>query len=154
MKSLSYESAMQITSQREADEYFEELVKAMMKAGRKSRQETVKIQRSNLAYFAGYYDNETRRRVEKLFKCKHPIFGSIAKKGPPTNEQVFEMGKKMGERTARPGEKRIKEWVMEEAERTGTTAGAIYAKMSRGHYKDRITVRKVNYQVGFIKEKK
>jgi hypothetical protein len=31
---------------------------------------------SNIGYFAGYFDEATRARVEKVFKAKHPIFGS------------------------------------------------------------------------------
>ncbi|TXH09637.1 MAG: hypothetical protein E6R03_16465 [Hyphomicrobiaceae bacterium] len=42
--------------------------------------------------FAGYYDSETRERVERLFKCEHPIFGAIATKGQPTAELAFALG--------------------------------------------------------------
>lgn len=52
------------------------------------------------------------------------------------------------------GEVRIKEWVHTEAERSGVTVGAVYSRLARDYYKDRIKIRKVNYQVGFIKEKK
>lgn len=55
------------------------------------------IANSNLGYYAGYFSNETRERVERLFNCAHPVFGSIAKKGAPTPEEAFEMGKKIGE---------------------------------------------------------
>jgi len=41
-----------------------------------------------VGYYAGYYDKDTRVRVEKLFKCNHPIFGS-AKDGTPTQEEAF-----------------------------------------------------------------
>ena len=54
------------------------------------------IERENIAYFAGYYDNETRARVERLFECAHPIFGAIAEKGPPSPELAFAKGQVLG----------------------------------------------------------
>jgi hypothetical protein len=40
------------------------------------------------AFFAGYYDSETRERVERLFKCQHPIFGSAQ----PTQREALAAG--------------------------------------------------------------
>lgn len=47
----------------------------------------------NLGYFAGYYSDDTRARVEKLFNCSHPVFGSIKTNGRPTGKEAFECGK-------------------------------------------------------------
>ena len=91
----AYEPAMEITDQEEADRYFLVLVGMSMKNGQ-SREEAEKIQRENLGYYAGYYDSETRARVEKLFNCAHPIFGPISQ-GEPTAEEAFEIGRKLGE---------------------------------------------------------
>jgi len=91
----TYESAMKITDQKEADKYFEMLVQESMQESGKSREEIEKIQRSNLAYLAGYYDDATRLRVERLFCCAHPIFGK-ASEHIPTIEEAFELGKKAG----------------------------------------------------------
>lgn len=85
-----YDPAMKITDQAEADAYFEECVQHCMKHG-ESREEAETIERANLGYYAGYYDYETRLRVERLFTCAHPIFGP-ALKGKPTPEEAFEMG--------------------------------------------------------------
>jgi len=41
-----------------------------------------------LGYFSGYYDTKTIQRVQKLFSCKHPIFGSVV----PTADEAFKMG--------------------------------------------------------------
>lgn len=90
----AYEPAMKITATREADVYFEALVQSCMTHG-KSRKRAEYIERSNLAYYAGYYDNDTRERVERLFNCAHPVFGPIAKYGAPTPEDAFEAGRKM-----------------------------------------------------------
>ena len=98
----AYGPAMEMTNQEEADEYFEILVLHLMKYHGKSRQEAEEIERENLGYYAGYYDNETRKRVEKLFRCSHPIFGPI-EKGVPTAEEAFEMGQKYAkERNYKP----------------------------------------------------
>lgn len=95
-----YDPAMEITDQAAADLYFQRLVSQCMERFGKSRAEAIEIQKANLGYYAGYYDNETRERVERLFNCAHPVFGSIAKSGPPTPEQAFNAGVKAGREAA------------------------------------------------------
>lgn len=46
----------------------------------------------SLGYYAGYYDNETRERVEKLFDCEHPMFGKISEMGLPSSDEAFQCG--------------------------------------------------------------
>jgi len=87
-----YGPAMEIMDQKEADAYFEKCVAHTMTFG-KTRKEAESIERQNLGYYAGYYSDETRVRVEKLYKCSHPIFGSIAENGPPTMDEAFESGR-------------------------------------------------------------
>lgn len=89
--------AMAIVDQDKADAYFEELVLEQLTACAEkdiemTRARAEEIERSNLAYYAGYYGNDVRERVERLFRCKHPVFGAIAEKGAPTMEQAFRMG--------------------------------------------------------------
>jgi hypothetical protein len=86
-----YGAAMKITEQAEADEYYERCVRHTMRFGR-TREEAENVEKQNLGYYAGYYDSETRERVERLFRCAHPVFGSIAQNGPPTSEQAFAAG--------------------------------------------------------------
>ena len=93
-----YSPAMEIKDQAAADDYFAELVLHNMSVSENTRPEAEKIERSNLGYFAGYYDHETRERVERLFKCDHPVFGSISQKGPPTPEESFAAGYTMGQK--------------------------------------------------------
>jgi hypothetical protein len=50
------------------------------------------IAKVNLGYWAGYYDHETRERVERLFACAHPVFGK-ASAGTPTPEQALAAGR-------------------------------------------------------------
>lgn len=63
-----------------------------------SREHALLLFRDNLGYYAGYYDGETRRRVEALFDCEHPVFGSIAENGTPTAEEAFRLGMEMAEK--------------------------------------------------------
>ncbi len=91
---LKYDPAMKITDQAAADVYFEKCVQHCMSHGRTCA-EAEKIERSNLGYWAGYYDHETRERVERLFKCAHPIFGKIAENGAPTAKEAFDAGMRM-----------------------------------------------------------
>jgi hypothetical protein len=106
-----YEPAMKIEEQAEADAYFELLVEHCQrkypafddKAFVPNTRETAElIERTNLGYFAGYYDHETRARVEKLFRCAHPIFGAIAVNGPPSAETALAMGYMAGARNRGP----------------------------------------------------
>jgi hypothetical protein len=78
-----YGPAMEITGQAKADAYFEKLVNLHMAKWGKSREEAEALERGNLGYYAGYYSAETRERVERLFKCSHPVFGEISKNGQP-----------------------------------------------------------------------
>lgn len=103
-----YAAAMKITEPAEAQAYFELCVEDCMSYGR-TRQEAESIERENLAYYAGYCDDETRRRVEQLFECAHPVFGKIADEnllhhGPITPEAAFQMGQRMGEKMKRDDE--------------------------------------------------
>lgn len=92
---LNYREAVEITDPNEAADYFEQLVRYYMSVKSCSREEAERVQRSNLGYFSGYYDQETRERVERLFNCVHPIFGSSAH--PPSPEEAFRLGSQMGE---------------------------------------------------------
>lgn len=91
MTASKYERAMTIVDQAEADAFFEKCVADTMSLGR-ARDEAERIERDQIGYFAGYYDGATRARVERLFRCEHPIFGSIAKNGPPSAEKALRAG--------------------------------------------------------------
>ena len=86
-----YSPAMEMADQETADAYFEKCVKHCMRHGR-SRAEAESIEKQNLGYYAGYYDSETRERVERLFKCSHPVFGSVARSGQPTAKEALAAG--------------------------------------------------------------
>lgn len=83
--------AMVIMDQGEADAYFDAMVAHKMEKESLTRERGEWMCRRNLAYYAGYYDDATRERVERLFACQHPFLGAIAK-GKPTPEEAFKMG--------------------------------------------------------------
>lgn len=92
-----YGPAMEITDEVTARAYFERCVEhAMRRFPDKTREEVEAIERSNLGYYAGYYSEATRARVERLFAAVHPIFGSMQEK-QPRPEEAFEMGKRWAE---------------------------------------------------------
>jgi|SRR5690606_17220116 len=94
--------AMKITDPEDAKQYKEAYIKFIDKFlinGRsESGQTAEEIANVNLGYYAGYFSEKVRRRVEKLFNCKHPFFGSIEERGVPTAEEVFKMGFDAGEK--------------------------------------------------------
>jgi hypothetical protein len=89
-----YSPAMEMREEAAAAEYFERLVGHSMGFGY-PREEAERIERENLGYFAGYYDHETRERVERLFACAHPIFGKISEH-VPTPEECLLTGMQIG----------------------------------------------------------
>lgn len=87
--------AMKITEPEEARQYLADYTAFIQVAlDREPRRDALtaeQIAKINLGYFAGYYDNETRLRVERLFMCSHPVFGP-ASEGLPTAEEAFAAG--------------------------------------------------------------
>lgn len=86
-----YDPAMRITDQAEADGYLELCVKHTMELAGVSREEAERLERMNLGYWAGYFDHETRQRVERLFKCEHPFLGPAGDQ-PADPRDVFIKG--------------------------------------------------------------
>ena len=93
--------AMKITDPEDAKQYKAAYVaylqKHQDKEGKVPDMTAEEIANANLGYYAGYHSNEVRKRIEKLFNCAHPVFGSIKENGVPTPKQAFEMGKKLSE---------------------------------------------------------
>lgn len=73
--------AMKIKEQDDADQYFAQyatyIQRSLKKEPRKDGMTAEEIAKINIGYFAGYYDSETMRRVNELFKTRHPVFGKI-----------------------------------------------------------------------------
>lgn len=92
-----YGSAMMITTKEEAKAYFEKLVQWQMTAWGGTREEAESIVRHNIGYYAGYYSEDIRAKVEELFECQHPVFGSVKTHGTPTPEEAFAQGEALGQ---------------------------------------------------------
>lgn len=91
--------AMEIRTQEDADQYKKDYIayteKFLTNGKNESGLTAEQIVNTNLGYYAGYYDDEIRERVERLFKCSHPIFGSIKTNSAPTPKEAFELGKQL-----------------------------------------------------------
>lgn len=92
-----YGPAMAMTDQAEADAYFEACVEHAMRFNGNDAAAAKKVEKQNLGYCAGYYGTETRERVERLFRCAHPIFGSIATNGAPSVADALNAGRNMAQ---------------------------------------------------------
>ncbi len=94
----SLEPAMSITEHSDADQYLKDYIAYIQKRlNKESRQDNAtaeQIAKVNLGYYAGYFNTETRIRIEKLFHCEHPFFGkAIDHEVSP--EEAFEKGKQL-----------------------------------------------------------
>lgn len=71
-----YNKISEIKTKEEAKEYFNICVEHTM-LFEKTKEEAEKIEKYNIGYYSGYFDDNTRQRILKLFECSHPIFGNI-----------------------------------------------------------------------------
>ena len=88
--------AMEVTNEAGAQAYLAAYIEWSVVRLGQSREEAEETCKVNLGYFAGYYDHETRLRVERLFRSSHPVFGKAAD-GTPTAEEAFKTGVEMAE---------------------------------------------------------
>jgi hypothetical protein len=89
--------AMKITDAEDAKQYKKAYIayteKFLKNGVSESGLTAEQIVNANLGYYAGYGSNEQRERVERLFNCAHPIFGSIKNNGVPTAKEAYEAGR-------------------------------------------------------------
>jgi hypothetical protein len=90
-----YDQIIKAMTQTEADEQLAGLIRLMVKEGKSPRQ-AKKIAKKNIGYWAGYYDEETARRIWRLFRTEHPVFG----KRWPGPREAFQLGVKLGRKHA------------------------------------------------------
>lgn len=89
---LVYGPALAAKDESSAAEFFDALVTRNMRETNNSREQAEAIERHNLGYYLGYFNTATRARLEPLYKCRHPLFGTIAENGPPSFEEAFLAG--------------------------------------------------------------
>jgi hypothetical protein len=87
--------AMEIKNKGEARQYLYDyatfIQKYLDKEPDTQGRTAIQIAKINIGYFAGYYDNETNKRVQELFETVHPIFG----KTTPAPEEALLAGEKL-----------------------------------------------------------
>lgn len=70
------EPAMEIEDAEEAQQYLNDYAVYIQnfidKEPRDDNMDALSIAKANLAYWAGYYDAGTIKRIEKLFNCSYP----------------------------------------------------------------------------------
>ncbi len=87
-----FDTAKKIKSEEGASLLVRAAVLDLFKQTDDTEEDLDKAVRQNLAYMAGYCGTDVRERIEKLFKCEHPVFGSIAEMGVPTSRESFMCG--------------------------------------------------------------
>ena len=90
-----YDPAMEITTQADADRYFEECVQHNLAHSTNTREQAEAIERHNIGYWAGYYSHIVRLRVEEFFRCEHPVLGK-AKDFEWTADERYGIGVMLG----------------------------------------------------------
>jgi hypothetical protein len=90
-----YDPAMRITTQEAADAWLEGLIQLNMGTSESTPEEADEIERANLGYWAGYGTLETRGRVERLFRCRHPLLPA-ADEPQPSASALFQLGWQFG----------------------------------------------------------
>lgn len=83
--------AMEITTKVEADLFLLDYMDYLAPFNKEmDRYDLENLAKYNIGYYSGYFDIETRKRVEELFECKHPILGSYTTTYTPA--ELIEMG--------------------------------------------------------------
>ena len=80
---------------KEAEDFFYEYVKDIAFDNKYSWDKSIEIAKSNLGYFAGYYNQEVCDIIYKTYQCSHPIFGDHPFSVDPIDafNKGFEMSK-------------------------------------------------------------
>lgn len=86
-----YDPAMKMIERYEARVYLHRIALLCAESNGCTYERGLDIAKSNVGYWAGYHDRETRTRVERLFDCVHPMLGPVAET-PIDPEEIFRMG--------------------------------------------------------------
>lgn len=94
--------AMEVTTVEAAEIVLAKLVAADIDKNNCGYLETTIRIKNHLAFYSHYLGNITRARVESLFDCAHPVFGSIRLNGGPTREDVDMLMRMWSSKTLKP----------------------------------------------------
>lgn len=90
-----------ITDEEEAKEFFNDYVHWLEADGQLTHEKALDVAKSNVGYWGGYQDIDTRMRIERLLDVEHPYLGK-AKEKQYTPEEILQMGIELGKKI-RPG---------------------------------------------------
>lgn len=65
-----------ITDKEDAIQYKQAYINYTMQFVGNNKAKAEEVVNSNIGYYAGYGSHADRERIEKLFDCAHPVFGS------------------------------------------------------------------------------
>ena len=82
------------TDNDEAQDFFYQYVNHISFVNKYSWDKSIEIAKSNLGYFAGYYNQEVCDIIYKTYQCSHPIFGDKPFSVDP--EEAYRKGLEMG----------------------------------------------------------
>ena len=82
------------TDKNEAQDFFYQYVNHISFVNKYSWDKSIEIAKSNLGYFAGYYNQEVCDIIYKTYQCSHPIFGDKPFSVNP--EEAYRKGLEMG----------------------------------------------------------
>ena len=91
-----FDSALACNTKEEAELWMEKEVDYYVKKYGESPTEAASIIKTNLGYMAGYYDDDSAKKIHHLFNAVHPIFGTSTYHLDMTAKEAFELGKKRG----------------------------------------------------------
>lgn len=98
-----YGRCAKIIDQHEADEYFLALVERNLRIyPEHDLDEAIKVEKSNIGYYAGYFSSQTALRMELLFNTQHPILGSAKNYYAMSTEEIIEAGYNFAKNTPTP----------------------------------------------------
>lgn len=87
-----FDAACRVQLPQDADLFTNLVALERLKTERESLDAARDWARQAICYWAGYFSHEVRLRVEELYGCVHPIFGS-ATQGRMTAERAYEIGR-------------------------------------------------------------
>ena len=87
------------TDKNKASDFFKAYIEYILNTNDKvnTYAEAEEIAKSNLGYFAGYYNRETIDIIYKTYQCSHPIFGDKPYDVSP--QEAFEKGMERASRS-------------------------------------------------------
>lgn len=96
---LSYEAAMHLETEEQAEAWLDKISAEYLQNNPLAEPEATRTKfRESAAYYAGYFGQDTRARVERIFKTAHPILGAWDRPDPLSIPDIIKLGFEFGQR--------------------------------------------------------